>query len=173
MLTLIAKLLKVLNSDSEPGQISLAFCFAMVAGLTPLLSLHNLLVLLLVCILRANLTAFLFGLFAFTGVAYILDPLFNQIGLALLTAPALSSLWTSLYNTTLFRLANFNDSIVMGSLGFSLVLFIPFYFLSNFLVVKYREHFLRWIEKSRIMKFFMASRLYSIYKSVSGLGGAI
>ena len=173
MLRLIAKLLKVLNSETEPAQVSLSFSFAMVAGLTPLTSLHNILVLFMVCIFRANLSAFLLGLLAFTGIAYILDPLFNHIGLALLTASALTPLWTSLYNLTLFRLENFNDSIVMGSLVFSLVLFIPMYFLSNYLVVRYREHFLRWIEKSRLMKFFMASKLYNIYKSVSGLGGSI
>lgn len=173
MLKLIAKFLKVLNSDAEPGQISLAFCFAMVAGLTPLISLHNILVLFLVCIFRANLSAFLLGLLAFTGVAYLLDPLFNQLGIALLTTETLKAFWTSLYNITLFRLGDFNNSIVMGSLVFSLTIFIPIYFLFNLLVIKYRNHVLRWIEKSRLMKFFMASKLYHLYKTVTGLGGAI
>ncbi len=172
MLKLIAKFLKILNSDTEPGQLSLAFCFAMVAGLTPLLSLHNLLVLFLVCILRANLSAFLLGLFAFTGFAYLLDPFFDRLGSVLLTAGTLKPFWTSLYNMTLFRLANFNNSIVMGSLTFALILFVPMYFLFNLLIRRYREHLLRWVEKSRLMKFFMASKLYRVYKTVTGLGGA-
>ena len=137
MLKLIAKFLKVLNSDTEPGQLSLAFCFAMVAGLTPLMSLHNILVLFLVCILRANLAAFLLGFLTFTGIAYLLDPVFNQLGIAILTAAVLKPLWTSLYNITLFRLENFNNSIVMGSLLFSLILFVPMYFLFNLLITKY------------------------------------
>jgi uncharacterized protein (TIGR03546 family) len=173
MLKLIAKFLKVLNSDADPGQLSLAFCFAMIAGLTPLLSLHNILVLFLVCILRANLAAFLLGFLAFTGVAYLLDPLFNQLGIVLLTAGALKPLWTSLYNLTLFRLENFNNSIVMGSLVFSLILFGPMYFLFNLLIAKYREHLLRWVEKTRLMKFFMASKLYRVYNTVAGLGGVV
>ena len=86
MLKLIAKFLKILNSDTEPGQLSLAFCFAMVAGLTPLLSLHNLLVLFLVCILRANLSAFLLGVFTFTGITYLLELFFDQLWRVLLTA---------------------------------------------------------------------------------------
>ncbi|MBU0480741.1 MAG: TIGR03546 family protein [Proteobacteria bacterium] len=172
MLKLIARFLKVLNSDAEPGQISLAFCFAMVAGLTPLASPHNILVLFLVCILRANLSTFLLGLLVFTGIAYLLDPLFNLIGIALLTMGPLNSLWTALYNTTLFRLENFNNSIVMGSLAFSVVLFAPMYFLSSLLVVRYRDHVLRWVERSRLMKFFMASKLYTLYKSITGMGGA-
>jgi len=172
MLKLIAKFLKILNSDAEPGQISLAFCLAMVAGLTPLLSLHNLLVLLLACLLRANLAAFFLGLLAFTGVAYLFDPLFNQLGLALLTAAPLHSLWTSLYNLTLFRLENFNNSIVMGSLVVSLVLFVPMFLLFNLLIRKYRENLLGWVMKSRLMKLFLASKLYRLYQTVTGLGGA-
>ena len=94
------------------------------------------------------------------------------MGLAILTAGALKPLWTSLYNITLFRLENFNNSIVMGSLIFSLILFVPMYFLFNLLIAKYRNHLLRWVEKSRLMKFFMASKLYRLYKTATGLGGA-
>jgi len=172
MLKLIAKFLKILNSDAEPGQISLALCLALVAGLTPLTSPHNLLVLLLVCLLRANLAAFLLGLLVFTGIAYLFDPLFNQLGLALLTAGPLQSLWTAMYNITLFRLENFNNSIIMGSLVVSLVLFVPLYLLFNLLIAKYREHLLNWVKKSRLMQVFMASKLYKLYQTVSGLGGA-
>jgi len=172
MLKLIAKLLKVLNSDTEPGQISLGFCFAMIVGLTPVMTLHNILVIFLVCLLRVNLSAFLLGFLAFTGVAYLLDNLFSQLGLLLLTADPLAALWTALYNITLFRLENFNNSIVMGSLMFSVALFVPMYLLFNLIIIKYRYHLLGWVEKSRLMKFFMASKFYRIYRKVSDLGGA-
>ncbi|MCB9776893.1 MAG: TIGR03546 family protein, partial [Nitrospiraceae bacterium] len=122
MIKLLAKLLRVLNSETEPGQISLGFGLAMIAGLTPLLSLHNLLVLLLVCVLRVNLSAFLLGLALCTGIAYALDPLFHQIGLAVLTAPALEGVWTALYQSVWWRLEHFNNSIVMGSLVFAVML---------------------------------------------------
>ena len=172
MLKLIAKLLKVLNSDTEPGQLSLAFCLAMVVGLTPLLSLHNILILFLVCILRANLSAFLLGVFSFTGITYLLEPFFNQLGIALLTTATLKPFWTFLYNITLFRLGNFNNSIVLGSFTFSMILFVPMYFLFNLIISRYRDHLLHWVEKSRFMKFFLASKFYRIYKTVSGFGGA-
>ncbi|MFM8550831.1 MAG: DUF2062 domain-containing protein [Nitrospiraceae bacterium] len=55
---MLARLLAVLNSETHPGQISLGFCFAMLAGFTPFLSLHNLLVLLCVLVLRVNLSPF-------------------------------------------------------------------------------------------------------------------
>ncbi|MCK4486142.1 MAG: TIGR03546 family protein, partial [Desulfobacterales bacterium] len=163
MLRAIARLLSALNSETEPGQISLAFCFAMIAGLTPLFSLHNLLVLLIVLLLRVNLSTFILGLALFSGIAYLLDPLFHGIGLAVLTAGALEGLWTALYNTTLFRLEKFNNSIVMGSLLFSVVLFVPLYFISNQMIARYREHVLAWVQKSRIMQAFKGTKLYRLY----------
>ena len=172
MLRLIARLLRVLNSETNPGQISLGFCFAMVAGLTPLMSLHNLVVFLLILILRVNLSAFLLGLGVFSGVAYLLDPLFHWYGWHILTAPSLEGLWTSLYNSTLWRLARFNNTMVMGSMVFSLALFVPLYFLSNSLIRRYRAHVLAWIQKTRLMQIFKASKVYQLYQSLPHFGGA-
>lgn len=171
MLRLIAKLLKVLNSETDPIQISLGFGFAMIAGLTPFWSLHNLLMLLLVLLLRVNLSAFLLGLAVFTGLAYLLDPLFHWNGLHLLTAPALEGLWTSLYNSPLWRLERFNNTIVMGSLVFSLLLFVPLLILSNILIRRYRAHILMWVHKTRLMQMFKASKLYQMYQSISQFRG--
>ena len=172
MIKMIAKFLKVLNSETEPGQISLAFCLAMILGLTPLMSLHNLVVILLMLLVRVNLSACILGWVFFSGIAYILDHLFNLIGLAILTSQGLEGLWTSLYNITLFRLAKFNNSIVMGSLLFSLICFIPLYFLFNQIIRKYRVHVLEWVQKTRLMKAFKANKLFKAYQAVSGWGGA-
>ena len=172
MIKMIAKFLKVLNSETEPGQISLAFSLAMILGLTPLMSLHNIVVILLMLLVRVNLSACILGWVFFSGIAYILDPLFNLIGLAVLTSKGLEGLWTSLYNITLFRLAKFNNSIVMGSFLFSLIFFIPLYLLSNQGIRKYRVYVLEWVQKTRLMKAFKANKLYKAYQAVSGWGGA-
>ena len=172
MIKMIAKFLKVLNSETEPGQISLAFSLAMILGLTPLMSLHNSVVILLMLLVRVNLSACILGWVFFSGIAYILDPLFNLIGLAVLTSKGLEGLWTSLYNITLFRLAKFNNSIVMGSFLFSLIFFIPLYLLFNQIIRKYRVYVLEWVQKTRLMKAFKANKLYKAYQAVSGWGGA-
>jgi uncharacterized protein (TIGR03546 family) len=171
MLSAIAKVLRVLNSETDPGQISLAFCFSMIAGLTPFLSLHNILVLLLILLFRVNLSTFILGLVFFSGVAYLIDPFFHWIGLTVLTISALEGLWTVLYNMTLFRLAKFNNSVMMGSLLFSIALFVPLYLLSNQMIVRYREHVLAWVHKSRIMQAFKATKFYRIYATYSGVRG--
>lgn len=172
MLKMFAKLLRVLNSETDPAQISLAFCFAMIAGLTPFMNVHNLVVLLLVLVLRVNLSAFLLGFLFFTGVAYLADPVFNKIGFAVLSSDALNSIWTNLYNTPFVRLTRFNNTIVMGSLTVSLALFVPLYMLSDFLIIEYRENVLEIIKKSRIMRAFQATRFYRVYKKISQLRGA-
>jgi uncharacterized protein (TIGR03546 family) len=168
VLRTVASLLKVLNSETEPGQISLAFCLAMVAGFTPFWSLHNLLVLLLVLVIRVNLSAFLLGLAFFAGLAFALDPLFHRIGLTVLTAGPLEGLWTALYNSTIWRLERFNNTIVMGSLVLSILLFLPLYLVSNWAIRRYRTHVMQWVMRTRIMQAFTASRFYGIYQSVSG-----
>ena len=89
----------------------------------------------------------------------------------MLTTHALEGFWTTLYNITFWRLAKFNNSIVMGALLFSLVLFIPVYLLSNLLIRRYRDNVLAWVQKTRIMQAFKAKKFYALYQAVSGLGG--
>ncbi len=172
MLEMIAKTMKVLNSETEPGQISLAVCLAMIMSFTPLFSPHNLVVLLVALVLRVNLSAFGLGFIVLSTLALALDPLFHSIGLALLRADALNGLWTTLYNTTWFRLDRLYNSIVMGSLIVSLVLFAPAYFALNWTIRRYRVHILAWINKTPIMRALKATKLYDYYQTAKGFGGS-
>ncbi len=167
-LRLIAKMLKVLNSEGDPWQIALAFSLAMIVGLTPLWSLHNVLIILLALVIRVNLSSFIAGVVLFTGVAYVFDPLFHRAGLAILQAEGLRELWTNMYQSPFWRTARYNNTIVMGSLAVSLAAFIPLFLVLRVLIVKYRDHLLAWIRKSRVMQMFQASKLYSLYQKVSG-----
>ena len=171
MLRLLAKTLKVLNSETDPGQISLALVLAMIMGFTPFFSPHNLVVLFLVLLLRANLSSFILGILLFGSAAYILDPVFHRTGLLLLTADPLAGFWTSIYNTLPGRLDRINNTIVAGSLVISLLLAVPAFFFFNLLIRKYRERVMKWVEKSRIAQALKANRFYRIYQSVSSWGG--
>ena len=144
----------------------------MVAGFSPVFSPHNLLVLLLALILRVNLSAFILGFVVFSGLSFGLDPVFHRAGLAVLTAGSLEGLWTMLYNSTPWRLERFYNSVVIGSLLFSLVLFAPMFVLFKNLILKYREHVLAWIEKTRLMQMFRASKIFKVYQTLSGWGRA-
>lgn len=167
MLDPILKLLKALNSETEPSQISLALAFGMIAGFTPFWSLHNLLVLLLVMIIRVNFSAFVAGLGLFSLLAFALDPLFHSVGHSVLTMESMKSTWTAMYNSTLWRVENFSNTIVMGSLLVSLVLFIPAHFLLRWMVTRYRDTFLKLLKKSRAVQLLKASRIYTLYSKAA------
>lgn len=162
MIETFINLFKALNSETEPGQISLGLVFGMVAGLTPLLSLHNLLVLLLVSLLRVNGSAFMAGLGLFAILGFAMDPLFHQWGYQILTHASLQDIWTNLYNTTLGRLENFNNTIVMGSLAVSLAAFLPMYFLFNWLIRRYRENVMSWVVKTHLVKILKTKKWFSL-----------
>ncbi len=157
----ITRLIKALNSDVAPEQISLAVSFAMIVGLTPFWSLHNLVVLFLVMILRVNIAAFFAVVGLFSLLAYLLDPVFHQFGYSLLRLDALNSVWTSMYNSTIWRIENFNNTIVMGSLVFSLLSFVPVYLMSLWAIKRYREQFMVWVEKLKLTRFLKIQGLAS------------
>jgi len=169
MLTSLVKLLRVLNSEADPLQISLALAFAMVIGFLPFFSPINLIVLLVVLVVRVNLSAFILGAAFFSGIGYLLDPLFASVGLIALTSGALRGLWTALYNTTVFRLIDFNNTAVMGSIIVSAALFVPLVLVLNALIRQYRERILMWVEKSHIMQVFKATKFYKLYNTYSDI----
>ncbi|OGW41547.1 MAG: hypothetical protein A2010_05060 [Nitrospirae bacterium GWD2_57_9] len=171
MIRMLAKLLKVLNSENDPAQISLAFSFSMFSGFLPFFTPINLLVLFTVFALRVNLSAYLLGMAFFAGIAYILDPLFHAIGLAVLSAAPLEGIWTAMYNSTIWRIQKFNNSVVMGSFIFAVLFFVPLVLLSNMLIRRYREHVLAWVRKTKLMKMITASNFYQMYEKVSGWTG--
>lgn len=170
MLQQLAKLLKALNAETAPWQISLAFVLALVMGFTPLFSLHNLLVLLLALVLRVNLSAFILALGFFSGMAYLLDPLFIRVGESLLLKPELKGFWTGLYQNDFWRLAHFNHTLTLGSAVVSLALSLPLFFLFRWLIVKYRSHVLAWVRRSHMMQVLKASKLFKLYQTMSNVG---
>jgi uncharacterized protein (TIGR03546 family) len=159
LLRLLARFLKLLGSETAPGQIALGVALALVAGLTPLASPHNLLVLLLLLVLRANLSTFLVALAVFSGFAYLLDPVFHALGRWFLTLPALEGFWTFLYNVPGMRLTRFNHTIVLGSLVAALALVVPVHLLAAGAVRRYRETVLARVRALKVVQVLKASRL--------------
>ncbi len=167
MLGMLANLLKILNSDTAPGQLSLGFAFALVVGLTPMLSLHNLLVLFLVMVIRVNLSAFFLATGFFTLMAYLIDPLAIQVGEAVLTEPSLQVFWTDLYQSEFWQATRFNHTLLMGSLVIALAAFIPVLLISRFIIVNYRNRLMAWVEKLKITKMIKASKFYKVYEKLA------
>src|SRR5438093_9221847 len=108
-------LLKHLHSDDTPGQVGAGLALGAILGLTPLLNLHNVVVLILIIMLRVSFSGALLGWLIFTPLGFAFDPLFDALGhRLLLETPALNGAWTTLYNTPVVPLTNFNNTVVLG-----------------------------------------------------------
>ncbi len=164
MLSRIIKVLKALNSNEAPWQISLGIIFGAILGLTPLFNLHSLVVLFLALLINLNISMMVVSCIGFSVIAYALDPLFHQAGLALLTSPGLEAFWTQFFSCPVFLLSNLNNTIVMGSLTVSLAAAVPLFFLFNILVVKYRDTYNAFIGRFPLLKFL---KVLDAYKKIS------
>src|SRR5919205_2786152 len=99
LLKLIQSIIKTLHSAGPPGQVAAGMALGSALGLTPLMNLHNLLIFSLLVLLNVSFGGGMLGWMLFVPIGFLLDPLFNAIGLELLTAPSLRSLWTGWTNT--------------------------------------------------------------------------
>jgi uncharacterized protein (TIGR03546 family) len=163
MLNLLLKLLTALNSETDPTQISLGFCFGLILGFTPFLSMHNLVVLFLLLSLRVNISACMLAWGFFAGVAYALDQLFLMTGEFLLALPSMQEQWTAMYNSDFWRLTHFNNTMTLGSLAISLMAFIPMFFIFRISIIRYRKHLLARVRNSRFMQILQTNKLYQAY----------
>jgi uncharacterized protein (TIGR03546 family) len=167
VLRLLFQFVKVLNEKTSPKAIAAGVALGAVVGLTPKLGLHNLLIVFLLFLVNVNGTAAAFGAMVFTLFSYLFDPLFNRLGYGLLTAGPLRGLWTALYNTPVFPWTRFNNTLVLGSLTSSLLLFWPIYALVVRAVPRYRERVLARAAQWKVFHMMKASKLYDLYQKFS------
>lgn len=164
LLKLLQSLISTLNSEGTPRQIAAGLALGAAFGLTPLVNLHNLVVLALAMVLNVSIGGVLLGWTLFTPLGFALDPVFDRIGSALLHAPALQGFWTSLFNTPGVPLTNFNNTVVLGSFVGWLVLWLPIFLLARWLVVRYRVSIYERLKRMRFFQAITASKLYSTYR---------
>src|SRR5918998_2151683 len=94
LLKLIQSLIKTLHSAGTPGQVAAGMALGAALGLTPLVNVHNLIIFSLLVLLNVSFGGGMLGWMMFVPIGFLLDPLFDRIGLSLLAAPSLRPLWT-------------------------------------------------------------------------------
>jgi uncharacterized protein (TIGR03546 family) len=164
LLKLIQSLIKTLHSAGTPGQVAAGMALGSALGLTPVLSLHNLAIFSLLVLLNVSFGGGMLGWMLFVPVGFLLDPVFDKVGLSLLTAPSLRPLWTDWTNTPLLPYTDFNNTIVLGSFVGWLVLAVPIFFAARYGVAKYRATIGERVRQSKAYKALTASQVYNIYK---------
>lgn len=164
ILKLIQSLLGALHSEGTPGQLALGIALGSIMGLTPIANIHNAIVFALIVLLNVSFAGGMLGWALFVPVGFLLDPLFDWIGHSLLLAPSLRDMWTSLYNTPIVPLTNFNNTVVLGSLVFALLLLVPLFFATRWAVVRYRATIGERVRQSKFYRAIMASKVYNVYR---------
>lgn len=163
LLKLLQSLFKTLHSEGTPGQVAAGLMLGAGIGLTPLLSAHNLVLFAAIVLLNVSFGGGMLGMAVFTPLGFLLDPLFDRIGAALLNAPGLREFWTSLYNIPLVPFTNFNNTVTLGSFVFWLVTAIPIYFLGKWAIARYRATYGERVMQSKFMRGLKASKVYNVY----------
>ncbi len=169
-LEILAKIFKILRSEDTPIQIALGFSLGMILGLTPFFTLHNIFIIIIVILFKVNLGSVLISFALFSGLAYLLDPLFHSLGYFLLVdLSALHGLWTFLYQFPIIALSRYNNTVVMGSFVISLILFLPLTFFMKYFVIYYRKHLDPKLQKLKIVQLFKSTKFYSVYKKIQAV----
>lgn len=165
LLKLLQQLVATLNSEGTPRQVAAGMALGAVLGLTPLVNLHNLVVLGVILVCNVSVPGAMLGWALAIPLGFALDPAFDALGRALLLGvPALTPLWTRLANTPVVPLTNFNNTVVLGSVVAWAVLAIPFYFLARWGVDRYRVRVYARLKDSRAFRAVTASKLYNVYR---------
>jgi uncharacterized protein (TIGR03546 family) len=164
LLKFLQSLVATLHSDGTPHQVGLGIALGACLGLTPLVNAHNVVVLLLLCILNVSFGAGMLGWAIFVPIGFALDPVFDRIGrLLLLETPGLKPLWTAWDNMPFMPLTNFSNSVVLGSVVAWLVLFVPVWLLARQAVITYRATLAEKVRASRVYQAVTASKAYNVY----------
>ena len=164
LLKLIQSIIKTLHSAGTPGQVAAGMALGSALGLTPLMNLHNLVIFSLLVLLNVSFGGGMLGWAMFVPIGFLLDPLFDKVGLSLLTAPSLRPLWTNWTNTPILPFTSFNNTVVLGSVVSWLLLAVPIFFATRYGVARYRATVGERVRQSRFYKAVTASQVYNIYK---------
>lgn len=165
LIKLIQSLVKALNSEGTPGQVAAGVALGAAFGLTPLLSLHNLVLVAVLFLFNVSLPGALLGWLVFVPVGFVLDPLFDRVGQwLLLGTSALHGFWTAVYNMPVLSLANLTNTIVLGSLLVWAMLALPVFFLARWGIGRYRATVYQRLRASKVFRAVTASKLYNVYR---------
>ena len=168
---ILARLVKILRSAASPNQIAAGFIIGMIIGLTPLWTLHNLVLFVLLVVLNVNIATALFSFIIFSGIAYLMDPLFHSLGYFILVdMNVLKGLWTALYNVPVIALSKYNNTVVIGSLVTALLICLPVFLLVKKGIISYRENIDSKMQKWKIVQMVKGSKIYTIYQKIRNLG---
>lgn len=163
LLKQIFAFLKLINSDTGENQVAAGIACGLILGFAPVFSLQTVLVIFLLFFFRIQIGAATVAAFFFKFIAWLIDPVANQVGMSILEMKALEDTFTTLYNMPIVPLTRFYNSIVMGS-GIISIALAPFVFIGSKLAIKkYRATVVARIKETKFFKALKATAIYNWY----------
>ena len=159
MLKYIIKLLKALNSNRHPGEIAHAVCCGLILGFLPKTNLTWYIITFLFLFLRINKGTLTLLTLAFSFLAPVFDATFDKIGYAILMWEPVSAFMTSALEFPGFHFLKLNNTIVMGSLVGSLVLYLPVYGFSRLFIFVWRTYLVPALRKTKAIQVISKMKL--------------
>ncbi|MEE1167340.1 MAG: TIGR03546 family protein [Treponema sp.] len=123
----IVKLIQLLNANSKPSQIANSVCIGMLLGFIPKNNALWYILMFFFAFVRINKGCYLIFILIGSALTPLLDPLFDDLGYAILTIPSLAGFYGWLLDIPFVAFTRFNYSIVMGSMVFGLLLYAPLF----------------------------------------------
>ncbi|MDH3223859.1 MAG: TIGR03546 family protein [Gemmatimonadota bacterium] len=161
----VQRLVKALNSEGTPGQVAAGVTLGAAVGMTPLLSLHNLVFVLVILFFNISVPGAVLGWVFFGTAAFLLDPLFDRAGAWILTdGGVLPELFATVYNTPVLAFTNLTNTVVLGSLMGWLALAVPIFFGARWAIARYRKHIYERYKDARAFKAIRATKAYDVYR---------
>jgi len=151
----LIKFLRELNSADSQKFISLAIVLGLVSGFLPGVNLITFLILFFVFVFRIPLGLYFASWSFFEIIAFVLDPVFAYTGWELLHFKFLEPLWEWLYNIPYFRWSDFNNTVVLGSFIWGVVLGVVVYILLNHSIEIYRKKLFPFFSKYKLLKWLV------------------
>lgn len=163
MLTILAKILKILNSEASPWQVGWAIGFGVLAGLLPF-GLLTLIVLLIVCLFTINLSTFLLVWGGSSTIMLVLgDPLEEQAW-QYAQHPGLLRM---LSGSEVLQLLHLHHTLVLGAFVVGLLILLPLAFAGAYLVKVYRRYLLARVRQLKIVQALKASKFVQLYQKLN------
>lgn len=148
----LAKLLKALSSNRDPGAIACAFACGIILGFMPKDNALWYILFIFIFFMRIQRGAFALAVILGSLIAPSLDPLFDQVGYYILSMENMRSTYARILNIPFVSFTRLNNTIVMGSFALGVAAYIPLYIFSRIFVFVWRRYIGNLMRKIKVLQ---------------------
>lgn len=163
MLTILARILKVLNSEASPWQVGWAIALGLLAGLLPF-GFLTLFILLIVCLFTINLSTFIVFWGLTSGLMLLFGDALEALTWQYAQAPGLLNLLAS---SEFLQLLHLHHTLVLGAFVLGLLLLWPVAWFGAYLVRQYRRRVMVRIQQFKIVQMLKASKIVRLCEKLN------